>query len=67
MGSSTGGLRLDMHAALEYPIAHRLSFEVSLAVDLTQSTNIEFRSAMPLPDEPRLFVWFGAGLRYGEL
>jgi hypothetical protein len=67
MGSETGGLRADVHAALSYPLGQNLSFDLSLAVDFTQATHVEVRSQMPLPEEPLFLIRLGAGLRYGRL
>jgi hypothetical protein len=67
MGSETGGLRADVHAALAYPLGHDLAVELSLAVDLTQATRTEMMSLTTLPDEPLVLGRFGIGLRYGSL
>ncbi|MDB4955513.1 MAG: hypothetical protein JWO36_3082 [Myxococcales bacterium] len=66
-GSETGGLRAEVHTSMAYPLGHRLAFEVSATLDVTQATNFETTTTIPLPDEPQLLVRIGAGLRYGGL
>ncbi len=68
MRAETGGVRADVHVALSIPIWRRLAVDVFTAADLTQETRVEWDDTMePLPDEPRLLVRFGVGLRYGGL
>ncbi len=71
--SETGGLRADVHATLSIPVWRRLALDVFTAGVLTQETHIESDvmfsggAMLSMPDEPRLLVRFGVGLRYGDL
>lgn len=68
MRAETGGVRADVHATLSIPVWRRLAVDVFAAADLTQETHVEWGPMMvPLPDEPRLLVRLGVGLRYGGL
>lgn len=67
MRAETGGPRADVHATLSIPVGG-MAIDLFGAADLTQETRVEWGPTMaPLPDEPRLLVRFGAGLRYGGL
>ena len=68
MRAETGGVRADVHVTLTIPLWRRLAIDVFSAADLTQETRVEWDASIaPLPDEPRLLVRFGIGLRYGGL
>jgi hypothetical protein len=63
----SAGLRADVHATLTVPIGRRLALDLSMAVDMSQATHVEWRSEMQMPAEPFALVRFGAGLRYGGM
>jgi len=65
--AETGGPHADLHLSLSYPLWHRLALELAASIDVTQTTHVETSSAILLPDEPRLFARFGAGVRFGAL
>jgi hypothetical protein len=63
----TGGPHADAHVGLSYPLGARTAIEATFALDVTQTTHVETSSPVPLPDEPRLFARFAAGVRFGAL
>jgi hypothetical protein len=68
--SETGGMRADVHVTLSIPLSAHLALDIVGAADLTQETRADIDNAvetMPLPNEPRLIVRAGIGLRYGGL
>lgn len=65
--AETGGPHADLHLSLSYPLRHRLALELAASLDVTQTTHVETSSSIVLPDEPRLFARFGAGVRFGAL
>lgn len=66
--AETGGIRADVHATLSIPLARRFALDVFTAADLTQETHVEWGPVMTaLPDEPRVLLRLGLGLRYGGL
>jgi len=63
----SAGLRADVHTTLTVPIRHRLALDLSVSVDVSQATHVEWRSEMQMPAEPFALVRLGAGLRYGGM
>ena len=64
-GSETFGMRADFHVGWTLGLGHRLSLDLSAAIDVAQVTDVEGSLRSEATDEPRLFGRFGAGLRFG--
>jgi hypothetical protein len=76
MGVEISGPRAELHAALSLPISAHVAIDLMLTGALTQATKIETRPgnggdiidpAAEFPSEPRGFVRFAIGVRYGAL
>jgi hypothetical protein len=64
-GSETFGLRADAHLGWTLRLGHRISLDLSTAIDVAQVTDVEGTARPEVTSEPRLFGRFGAGLRFG--
>ena len=64
-GSETFGLRAEAHVGWTLGLGHRISLDLSMAIDVAQVTDVEGSLRPAATDEPRLFGRVGAGLRFG--
>jgi hypothetical protein len=73
MGVEISGPRAEVHAAFSLPLTAHIAIDLMLTGALTQATAMETHGhnipdpATEFPDEPRGFVRFAVGVRYGAL
>ncbi|HEU4733303.1 MAG TPA: hypothetical protein VFT22_35670 [Kofleriaceae bacterium] len=73
MGVEISGPRAEAHAAFSLPLSAHIAIDLVLTATLTQATEIEshgqqtFDPTIEFPSEPRAFVRFAVGVRYGAL
>jgi hypothetical protein len=71
MGIEISGPRAEMHAALSIPLTEHLALDLVTTGALTQATEMETHGhtvpdpTIAFPAEPRAFVRFAIGVRYG--
>jgi hypothetical protein len=73
MGVEISGPRAEVHAAFSLPVTAHVAIDLMLTAALTQATAMETHGPVipdPVaifPNEPRAFVRFAVGVRYGAL
>jgi hypothetical protein len=73
MGVEISGPRAEVHAAFSLPLTAHIAIDLMLTGALTQATAMETHGhdvldpAIEFPSEPRAFVRFAIGVRYGAL
>ncbi|HET7502793.1 MAG TPA: hypothetical protein VFK02_17345 [Kofleriaceae bacterium] len=73
MGVEISGPRAEVHAAFSLPVSAHVAIDLALTAALTQAAGMEthgqttFDPTTEFPSEPRGFVRFAVGVRYGAL